>query len=684
MTVMRDARLTAGHLARSAIVYIRQSSEMQVRNHVERRKLQYALEDHARELGFAKVEVIDDDLGVSGGGVRRPGFERLLQAVCSGTVGLVLALEASRLARNGRDWHALLEICAVVGCLVGDRERIHDPAMVDDRAFLGLKGQFADMELAVFRQRSLESRQALAERGELFLHLPAGFEKVDRHGIEKTPDQHQRDAIDLVFRKFRELRSIRQVHLWFRKRDIRIPVRDPKGGGIAWRVPQNSTLALMLSNPLYAGAYVYGRRRQEVTVDAGGTRKVRRGIMKPEAAWSVLLRDRHEGYIGWDEYERNRRVIEANTVGTRGAPRAGKALLAGLVRCGCCGRRMQIADNGTSHRYQCPGDFGTGGSTCIGFGGVRVDGAVSAAVLAAAQPLGVAAALEAFERRGDDASARIRLAASALEEARYKAGRAQAQFDAVDPGNHNILHNLAARWEVCLAEVCEREEQLRALEATREAREAGCANRDTFLALGADLERAWSHEAATPQLRKNILRAALVEITASMRQDTVHLLLHWRGGDHTEIEVKRFRIGEHRYTSDKEVEDLVAGLARQLPDEQIARLLNRLGRKTTKGNGWNRVRVRVFRSRRGIPVYREGERQERGELSLSEASAQLGVDPSVVRRLIRTGILPARQVCTGAPWAIAAADLEAPRVVAALSGCRSVAGADPNQGEFEL
>ncbi len=352
MTVMRDARLTAGHLARSAIVYIRQSSEMQVRNHVERRKLQYALEDHARGLGFAKVEVIDDDLGVSGGGVRRPGFERLLQAVCSGTVGLVLALEASRLARNGRDWHALLEICAVVGCLVGDRERIHDPAMVDDRAFLGLKGQFADMELAVFRQRSLESRQALAERGELFLHLPAGFEKVDRHGIEKTPDQHQRDAIDLVFRKFRELRSIRQVHLWFRKRDIRIPVRDPKGGGIAWRVPQNSTLALMLSNPLYAGAYVYGRRRQEVTVDAGGTRKVRRGIMKPEAAWSVLLRDRHEGYIGWDEYERNRRVIEANTVGNRGAPRAGKALLAGLLRCGCCGRRMQIADNGTSERLQ--------------------------------------------------------------------------------------------------------------------------------------------------------------------------------------------------------------------------------------------------------------------------------------------------------------------------------------------
>ena len=202
MTATRDARLTAGHLARSAIVYIRQSGEMQVRNNVERRKLQYALADHARVLGFAKVELIDDDLGISGDGVHRPGFERLLQAVCSGRVGLVLAIEASRLARNGRDWHALLEICAVVGCLVGDRDRIYDPATVDDRAFLGLKGQFADMELAIFRQRSLESREALAGRGELFLHLPAGFEKIDRHSIEKTPDQHQRDAIGMVFRKF--------------------------------------------------------------------------------------------------------------------------------------------------------------------------------------------------------------------------------------------------------------------------------------------------------------------------------------------------------------------------------------------------------------------------------------------------------------------------------------------------
>ncbi len=355
-------KIGARHLDRLAVVCVRQSSTRQVLENRESTSRQHALRDHALALGWPseRIVTIDADLGVSGsasGG--RKGCERLKQEVSRGRVGAVLGLEVSRFSRNGRDWHALLEICAVVGCLVGDRDRIHDPAAADDRAFLGIKGQFADMELAIFRQRSLESREALAGRGELFLHLPAGFEKVDRHSIAKTPDQHRRDAIDMVFRKFRELRSIRQVHLRFRRRGIRIPVRDLGRAGVAWRVPRDSTLASMLRNPTCAGACVCGRRRQEVTVDAGGTRKMRGGIMKPEDEWSVLLRDRHEGCTGWDECERNRRVIEANAVGNRGAPRAGKALLAGLPCCGRCRRRLQVADNGKSHRHRCQVQFKT-------------------------------------------------------------------------------------------------------------------------------------------------------------------------------------------------------------------------------------------------------------------------------------------------------------------------------------
>lgn len=601
-----------------------------------------------------------------------------MTAVCNKSVGLVLAIEASRLSRSGSDWHLLLEFCAIVGCLVGDRERLYDPAVADDRAYLGIKGQFSDMEQAIFRQRSLESREALAARGELFLNLPAGYEKTDTHHIARTPDQHQRDAIDLVFRMFRELRSIRQVYLWFRDRGLEIPVRGP-GRDIVWRVPGLTLLHPMLGNPIYAGAYVYGRRRQEVTI-ANGRKQLRKGIMKATDEWTVLLHDRHEGYIDWEEYERNRAMIEANTVGNRGAPGGGRALQAGLVRCGHCQRRMQVRDNGKAVGYSCPGTSGTGGPACITFGAVRVDEAVRDAVLRAVQPLGVAAALEAFETRDADAMAEIRLAGSALEQARYRAARAQSQFDSVDPDNHNVFHNLAARWEACLEEVRSCEERLQDLESA-ELQPPTVAERDAWLALGADLERAWSHDEATPQLRKNIVRAALVEITASLRERHVHLLLHWQGGDHTEITVRRNRTGEHRYKTDRQTDDLITDLARNLGDASIAGLLNRLGKKTSKGNSWNKDRVRAFRSRRRIAAYRDGERRERNELVLSEVAARLDVDPSAVRRLIAVGLLPARQVCKGAPWIIDAGDLDSPRIAAALAG-RRIRVSNPRQAQF--
>ena len=304
MTAPARAPLTAAQLRRKACVYVRQSSDFQVRHHVERQRLQYALADHVRQLGFRDVEVIDEDQGTSGDGVLRTGFDRLVSAVCRGEVGLVLSLEASCLARNGREWHTLLDFCAIVGCLVGDRRCLYDPAAADDRLFLGMKGNFAEAELALFRQRSQESLLALAQRGELFLHLPAGYEKVGKRRIEMTPDQRQRDALGVVFRKFTELRSVRQVWLWSRREQCEIPVRPP-GQGIVWKVPTETGLYALLHNPIYAGAYAYGRRCQETSIE-NGRKRVRSGILKsgPEE-WTVLLRDRHEAYITWEQYERN-------------------------------------------------------------------------------------------------------------------------------------------------------------------------------------------------------------------------------------------------------------------------------------------------------------------------------------------------------------------------------------------
>ena len=671
MTGPASAPLTAEHLRRKACVYVRQSSDFQVRNHLERQQLQYALADHARELGFRDVEVIDEDQGTSGAGVRRTGFDRLVSAVCRGEVGLVLALEASRLARNGREWHTLLDFCGIVGCLVGDRRQLYDPAVADDRLFLGMKGSFAEAELATFRQRSLESRQALAERGELFTHVPAGYEKVDKRHIEMTPDQRQRDALRLVFRKFAELRSVRQVWRWLRAERVPIPVRH-RNRKIVWKVPTESSLYSLLHNPIYAGAYAYGRRRQETRIE-NGRKRVRGGIMQwdPEE-WTVLLRDRHAAYITWEEYERNQAVIAGHRTKVRGAVREGRALLAGRLRCGHCARRMQVRDNGRAVGYECPGETGANGGTCFGFGAVRADAAVGAAVLEAVQPLGVEAALEAWAERGAEAEAKQRLARQALEAARYRSRRAWLQFDDTEVDYPNVRTNLKALWEGRLEEERACEERLARLQAAGRREAPGPAERAAYLSLGADLERAWQHERAQPALRKAVLRAALVEITARREGERIRLLLHWKGGDHSELAVRRNKTGQHRWSTDKETVELVRELARSLSDAGIAGLLNRLGRKTAKGHSWTRGRVRSLRNSYGIAVYRPGEREERGELVLAEAAERLGVAPWQVYRLIRSGVLPARQACKGAPWLIAAEALERPEVRDWLAGKRPV------------
>ena len=670
--------LTPALLRRKAFVYVRQSSDFQVRRHVERQRLQYALARHARQLGFASVEVIDEDQGTSGAGVQRPGFERLLAAVCRGEAGLVLSLEASRLARNGRDWHTLLDFCGIVGCLVGDRQRLYDPGTADDRLFLGMKGSFSEMELAVFRQRSLESRLALARRGALFTTLPAGYEKAGRGRIEMTPDQRQRDAIQLVFRKFAELRSVRQAYLWFRRRQVEIPVRLLARGGIVWKVPSATGLYSMLANPLYAGAYAYGRRQRETVIENGRKRVRRGGLRFDPGEWTVLLKDRHEGYITWEEYERNRELIRSNRSRERGAARQGRALLAGLLRCGHCQRRLQVRDNGKAVGYCCRGEPDGNGGACNSFGAVRVDAAVSAAVRAAVQPLGVEAALRAWEERGAAGAAEERLARSALAEARYRARHTQRQMAVINARNGNVLRILADNLERQLVERRRCEQRLETLRRQRQRAALAAGEREGYLALGADLERAWEHERATPELRKAVLRAALVEITATRQAERIRLLLHWRGGDHSELEVARQRSGEHRWSTDAKTVDLVRDLARSLSDELIAGLLNRLGKRTAKGNGWTRSRVRSLRNSRGIAVYRAGERLERGELVLAEAAERLGAGPWQVRRLIQRGILPARQACKGAPWLIAAEDLARPRVREALAG-KVPLTPDPNQ-----
>ena len=390
-----------------------QSTRDQLRQHHESRRRQYGLADRARRLGWNEPVMVDDDLGRSGGGSARPGFERLLVAICEGRVGIVLAVEASRLARNGRDWHTLLEFCGLVNCLLADEAAVYDPRLPNDRLLLGMQGTFSEMELSLLRQRSLEALRQKARRGELFLGVAVGYVKVQHDRITKDPDRRVQEAIGLVFRKFAALQSIRQVHLWLRQEDVRLPAVEDNGDGrhVVWKPPVYGTIRKLLTNPIYGGAYAFGRTGSRITVE-NGRKRVRRGLYRAREQWDVLIVDHHEGYVSWAEYERNQRVIADNAtrVGTvaRGAVRRGDGLLAGLLRCGHCGRRLHVSysgNQGVCVRYSCRGaHINHGTRSCIAFGGVRVDAAVATEMLRLLQPLGI----EAAPRGGSDARTRAR------------------------------------------------------------------------------------------------------------------------------------------------------------------------------------------------------------------------------------------------------------------------------------
>jgi len=463
-------KITADHRGRSAFVYIRQSTADQLLYNPESRRRQYGLADRARQLGWTTVEVIDDDLGRSGGGVNRPGFERRLAAICEGRVGAVFAIEASRLARNGRDGHTLIEFCALVGTIIVDEDGTYDPRHPNDRLLLGMKGTMSELELSLFRQRSHEALKQKARRGALFLGVAAGYVRIGHDRIETDPDQRVQDALRLVFTKFTELQSVRQVHVWLRDEGIRLPVachKAAEGRSIAWRLPLYNTVHNILTNPVYAGAYAFGRTMSKVSVE-DGRRRVSRGVRRPLAEWDVLLTDQHEGYISWSEFERHQQMIADNATGkgsaaVRGAVRRGKLLLAGLLRCGHCGRKLYVG-YGKAGRYYCQGALVNHGTErCISFGGLRADHAVGSEVLRVLKPLGVNAAVRALEAQTSQTSAAQRQLELALQQARFSAAHARRQYDAVDPANRLVAGELERRWNEALQVVHRIEGEIAAL-----------------------------------------------------------------------------------------------------------------------------------------------------------------------------------------------------------------------------
>jgi excisionase family DNA binding protein len=518
----------------------------------------------------------------------------------------------------------------------------------------------SEMELSILRQRSAEALKQKARRGELFMRVAIGYVKVGHDRVEVDPDLRIREALQLVFTKFAELQSMRQVHLWLRQEEIKLPAEEigPDGRYVVWRSPVYPTIHHILTNPIYAGAYTFGRTKRRVTLE-GGRKRVVQGVRQAQKDWQVLIIDHHEGYISWQDFERNQRLIIDNTPSkgpwARGPLRQGGALLAGLLRCGHCGRKLHVAytgDRGNTARYHCQGaHLNHGAERCISFGNFRVDQGVGAEVIRLLKPLGIDAAIRAIEAQDVEADQTRRQAELALEQARYEAGHARRQYDAVDPDNRLVAGELERRWNDALLAARQLEAKLEAM-TVRRAPPMSQAERSRLMALGADLERAWHHPAATPETRKRILRTVLSEIIARVEGEQINLVLHWQGGDHTTISVRKNGPGKHRWTTDASTDEMIRELARQMPDAAIAGALNRAGKRTGKGNSWTEARLRSYRSSHDIAVYRQGERAERGELTLEEAAARLNVSKMTVLRLIGTGIIKARHLCKGAPWVI--------------------------------
>ena len=682
------SKITADHFARRACVYLRQSTPGQVKNNRESQRLQYAMVERARELGWPEAEVIDEDLGVSGNGVQRNGFDRLLREVCEGRVGAIFSIEASRLARNGREWHTLLEFCSVVDVLLIDAQTVYDPKRTDDRLLLGMKGTFSEMESATFRERAQSAMKQKAQRGELVKRVPIGYVKAPDDRIEKNPDARVRTAIELIFQKFAELGSVRQVYFWLSQQHVELPVTRGTEAEqqIVWQPARYHAVLSVLKNPTYAGAYAYGRSRTVTRIGEGQKRVVRQ-LRRKREEWTVLIPNHHEGYISWDVYESNQTLIAHNENARGGAVRGsikrGEALLAGLLRCGHCGARLLAQYPGPAViRYQCSGYIlNREHACCVMFGGLRADQQVAEQVLRCLAPLGVAAALEAIGQARGEQDARVRHQELALEQARYEVTRARRQYDAVDATNRLVAAELERRWNEALKTQMQLECELEVLRR-EQPRSLVKSTEEELLALSRDIPRLWDHPLSTPEHKKRILRTALKEIIATSEEDMVRLVLHWQGGDHTEIRLQKNRTGQHRFVTEADIVEAVRALARIEPDARIASILNKNGRRSAHGQAWTARLVCALRHNHSIPVYEEGERQARSEISLNEAARALNVTPGVVLRMIRLKQLPATQACANAPWILCQADVE--RLAADRGRQAHPQRRDPNQMVLEI
>lgn len=674
--IAADERLTTAHRAKLAYVYVRQSSLNQVRQHQESTQLQYRLVDRAIGLGWPheRVQVIDEDLGKSGAGsIERHGFQKLIAEIGLGNAGLVVSLDASRLARNNRDWHQLLELCSVFGVLIADGERLYDPRAYHDRLLLGLSGIMSEAELHQIRMRLHQGERQKAARGELRLPLPAGLAH-DRGGmIILNPDEEVQARLLLVFAKFRELQSARGVMRFLCTSGLPLPVRPllgPAPHDVVWRQADSARVRNILQNPAYAGAYVYGRRQKDPSRCRTGSS---RGTVKVAVGeWAVCLQAAHPGYISWEEFMANQRRLADNVnryeAGHTGAPRRGAALLQGIAVCGRCGRRMCLrytGPNGDYPVYCCRVDRDQrGGALCQEVRALPVDTLVERALLGALAPDQIAIAIAAMGQLEEEGRQLERQWTLRRERARYEAERARRQYDAVEPENRLVARSLEHSWE----------DKLRAVEAieqeyqrwrSEEPLVIGEAERAALQSLGENLPQIWHAATTLPADRKRMLRFVVQEVVLDQKRapGQVWLRIIWKTGATSEHRLQR-RVHTYRDYID------LGRLRRRITelnsagkmDKEIAAMLNQEGLVAARGCVFKGENVWLLRKRwniRTIKINGESANPMRwpdGSFSIQGVAAVLGVTTQTVFDYIARGLVVGHQLTKGQPWQIDLSD----------------------------
>ncbi len=668
-----NSKITVYHLKKNAYIYIRQSTERQVRENIESKQRQYELQELAQQYGWSEnsIIIIDDDLGQTATTrAGRNGFDKLVADIILKKVGIIWGIEVSRLTRNNKDWYQLLDFCSLTNTLIADTDGIYDPALFNDRLLLGLKGTMSEAEVHMLKNRMLQGSYHKAQKGELRFHLPAGYQFDEQGNIIKSLDEQIRHIIELTYKKFFELGTVNGVLQYLLEQQLLFPRNVITEKKIQWVRPYHKAIRKSLGNPLYTGTYVFGRTKVVKELDENGN-QISRQKKQDMKDWDVIIHNHHPAYITWDQYLKIEDQIAKNTAPikfeTTQAIREGSALLQGLVRCGKCGRSMHINYHGSSNKsypfYNCNVAnryFGKG--YCQSIGGRRIDQTVTEIFLEAISPASLSIQLQALQQiqnREDTTLKQLRLQ---FEKAQYECDRTFRQFDAVEPENRLVARTLEKQWNDALNRAQEANAQLTEREKMFNNQLSKIDEKE-MCRLAKNLPELWNVATTTDKDRKKLFRAAIQEVQLNKIDRDVTVKVIWIGGAVFKKTVHLHKIRSKRYTS-LDVVELIRQLAHKFTDAQIARILIRKRVKTATGLSFNGHRVASLRSKYNIRCYKEIKNGNQKSYNAQQAADILRISVPTVHKWINEGFIKAEQVTSGAPWEIVLTDEDIKRLTA--------------------